>query len=223
MDRKLFVQALAKFFLGVVLVGILIFLPAGTLNFFNGQLLMALLFIPMFMAGIILMILNPGLLRKRLDARESEEEQKAVVAMSGLIFVSAFVLAGLNYRFGWFIMPRWSVHTGATVFLFSYVLYAEVLRENTYLSRTIEVQQDQKVIDTGMYGIVRHPMYAVTILLFLSMPVVLGSPISFLIMLFYIPVIAKRIKNEEEVLKNGLQGYDEYMTKVRYRVIPFIW
>lgn len=223
MDRKLFVQALVKFFLGVVLVGILIFLPAGTLNFFNGQLLMALLFIPMFMAGIILMILNPGLLRKRLDARESEEEQKAVVAMSGLIFVSAFVLAGLNYRFSWFIMPRWSVYTGATVFLFSYVLYAEVLRENTYLSRTIEVQQDQKVIDTGMYGIVRHPMYAVTILLFLSMPVVLGSPISFLIMLFYIPVIAKRIKNEEEVLKNGLQGYDEYMTKVRYRVIPFIW
>ena len=183
MDRKLFVQALVKFFLGVVLVGILIFLPAGTLNFFNGQLLMALLFIPMFMAGIILMILNPGLLRKRLDARESEEEQKAVVAMSGLIFVSAFVLAGLNYRFSWFIMPRWSVYTGATVFLFSYVLYAEVLRENTYLSRTIEVQQDQKVIDTGMYGIVRHPMYAVTILLFLSMPVVLGSPISFLIML----------------------------------------
>ena len=223
MDRKLFVQALVKFFLGVVLVGILIFLPAGTLNFFNGQLLMALLFIPMFMAGIILMILNPGLLRKRLDARESEEEQKAVVAMSGLIFVSAFVLAGLNYRFSWFIMPRWSVYTGATVFLFSYVLYAEVLRENTYLSRTIEVQQDQKIIDTGMYGIVRHPMYAVTILLFLSMPVVLGSPISFLIMLFYIPVIAKRIKNEEEVLKNGLQGYDEYMTKVRYRVIPFIW
>ena len=223
MDRKLFVQALAKFFLGVVLVGILIFLPAGTLNFFNGQLLMALLFIPMFMAGIILMILNPGLLRKRLDARESEEEQKAVVAMSGLIFVSAFVLAGLNYRFSWCIMPRWSVYTGATVFLFSYALYAEVLRENTYLSRTIEVQQDQKVIDTGMYGIVRHPMYAVTILLFLSMPVVLGSPISFLIMLFYIPVIAKRIKNEEEVLKNGLQGYDEYMTKVRYRVIPFIW
>lgn len=223
MDRKLFVQALVKFFLGVVLVGILIFLPAGTLNFFNGQLLMALLFIPMFMAGIILMILNPGLLRKRLDARESEEEQKAVVAMSGLIFVSAFVLAGLNYRFSWFIMPRWSVYTGATVFLFSNVLYAEVLRENTYLSRTIEVQQDQKVIDTGMYGIVRHPMYAVTILLFLSMPVVLGSPISFLIMLFYIPVIAKRIKNEEEVLKNGLQGYDEYMTKVRYRVIPFIW
>ncbi len=223
MDRKLFVQALVKFFLGVVLVGILIFLPAGTLNFFNGQLLMALLFIPMFMAGIILMILNPGLLRKRLDARESEEEQKAVVAMSGLIFVSAFVLAGLNYRFSWFLMPRWSVYTGATVFLFSNVLYAEVLRENTYLSRTIEVQQDQKVIDTGMYGIVRHPMYAVTILLFLSMPVVLGSPISFLIMLFYIPVIAKRIKNEEEVLKNGLQGYDEYMTKVRYRVIPFIW
>ena len=223
MDRKLFVQALVKFFLGVVLVGILIFLPAGTLNFFNGQLLMALLFILMFIAGIILMILNPDLLRKRLDARESEDEQKAVVAMSGLIFISAFVLAGLNYRFGWFIMPRWTVYVGAAVFLISYVLYAEVLRENTYLSRTIEVQQDQKVIDTGMYGIVRHPMYAVTILLFLSIPVILGSPISFLIMLLYIPVIAKRIRNEEEVLKDGLQGYDEYMNKVRYRVIPFIW
>ncbi|MBQ3412274.1 MAG: isoprenylcysteine carboxylmethyltransferase family protein [Oscillospiraceae bacterium] len=223
MDRKLFVQALVKFFLGVVLVGILIFLPAGTMNFFNGQLLMALLFIPMFMAGIILMIVNPDLLRKRLDARESEDEQKTVVAMSGLIFISAFVLAGLNYRFGWFIMPRWTVYAGAAVFLISYVLYAEVLRENTYLSRTIEVQQDQKVIDTGMYGIVRHPMYAVTILLFLSIPVILGSPISFLIMLLYIPVIAKRIRNEEEVLKDGLQGYDEYMSKVRYRVIPFIW
>ncbi len=223
MDRKQFVQALVKFFLGVVLVGILIFLPAGTLNFFNGQLLMALLFIPMFIAGIILMIVNPDLLRKRLDARESEDEQKAVVAMSGLIFISAFVLAGLNYRFGWFIMPRWTVYAGAAVFLISYVLYAEVLRENTYLSRTIEVQQDQKVIDTGMYGIVRHPMYAVTILLFLSIPVILGSPISFLIMLLYIPVIAKRIRNEEEVLKDGLQGYDEYMSKVRYRVIPFIW
>ena len=223
MDRKLFVQALVKFFLGVVLVGILIFLPAGTMNFFNGQLLMALLFIPMFIAGIILMIVNPDLLRNRLDARESEDEQKAVVAMSGLIFISAFVLAGLNYRFGWFIMPRWTVYAGAAVFLISYVLYAEVLRENTYLSRTIEVQQDQKVIDTGMYGIVRHPMYAVTILLFLSIPVILGSPISFLIMLLYIPVIAKRIRNEEEVLKDGLQGYDEYMSKVRYRVIPFIW
>ncbi len=223
MDRKLFVQALVKFFLGVVLVGILIFLPAGTMNFFNGQLLMALLFIPMFIAGIILMIVNPDLLRKRLDARESEDEQKTVVAMSGLIFISAFVLAGLNYRFGWFIMPRWTVYAGAAVFLISYVLYAEVLRENTYLSRTIEVQQDQKVIDTGMYGIVRHPMYAVTILLFLSIPVILGSPISFLIMLLYIPVIAKRIRNEEEVLKDGLQGYDEYMSKVRYRVIPFIW
>ena len=223
MDRKLFVQALVKFFLGVVLVGILIFLPAGTLNFFNGQLLMALLFIPMFIAGIILMIVNPDLLRKRLDARESEDEQKAVVAMSGLIFISAFVLAGLNYRFGWFIMPRWTVYAGAAVFLISYFLYAEVLRENTYLSRTIEVQQDQKVIDTGMYGIVRHPMYAVTILLFLSIPLILGSPISFLIMLLYIPVIAKRIRNEEEVLKDGLQGYDEYMSKVRYRVIPFIW
>ena len=223
MKGKPFAQGLVKFSLGVVLVGLLIFVPAGTIGFFNGKLLMALLFIPMFIAGIILMILNPDLLRKRLDARESEDEQKTVVALSGLIFILVFVTAGLNYRFSWFEVPRWIVYTGAALFMIAYALYAEVLRENTYLSRTIEVQQDQKVIDTGLYGIVRHPMYAVTLLLFLSIPVILGSPISFLIMLLYIPVIAKRIRNEEKVLKEGLEGYDEYMTKVKYRMIPFIW
>ena len=223
MDVKLFVQALVKFFLGVLLVGLLIFLPAGTLDYFNGWLMMGILFIPMFIAGILLMIFNPDLLRKRLDARESESEQKTVVALSGLIFIAVFILAGLNQRFQWIVLPRWAVLAGAVLFILSYVLYAEVLRENTYLSRTIEVQEDQKVIDTGLYGIVRHPMYAATVLLFLSIPIVLGSPISFLIMLLYIPVIAKRIRNEEEVLEKGLEGYTEYKQKVKYKVIPFLW
>ena len=223
MDLKLLVQAIIKFSLGVLLVGLLLFVPAGTVDYFNGWLLMGILFIPMFAAGILLMILNPDLLRKRLDARESESEQKTVVALSGLIFIAVFIIAGLNYRYQWIVMPRWTALTGAAVFLLSYVLYAEVLRENTYLSRTIEVQQDQKVVDTGLYGIVRHPMYAVTILLFLSIPVVLGSPFSFLVMLFYIPIIAKRIRNEESVLEKGLEGYSEYKEKVRYKVIPFVW
>lgn len=222
-DLKLLVQAIIKFSLGVLLVGLLLFVPAGTVDYFNGWLLMGILFIPMFAAGILLMILNPDLLRKRLDARESESEQKTVVALSGLIFIAVFIIAGLNYRYQWIVMPRWTALTGAAVFLLSYVLYAEVLRENTYLSRTIEVQQDQKVVDTGLYGIVRHPMYAVTILLFLSIPVVLGSPFSFLVMLFYIPIIAKRIRNEESVLEKGLEGYSEYKEKVRYKVIPFVW
>ena len=223
MDGKLFVQAIIKFFLGVFLVGLLIFIPAGTISYSNGWLLMAVLFMPMFIAGILLMIFNPELLRKRLDAKESESEQKTVVTLSGLIFIISFVLAGLNFRFRWITMPRWTVWTGAVLFLLAYMLYAEVLRENTYLSRTIEVQQEQKVIDTGLYGIVRHPMYAATIILFLSMPVILGSPFSFLVMLLYIPVIAKRIRNEETVLENGLNGYREYKEKVRYKVIPYIW
>lgn len=223
MDIKLFAQAMIKFLLGVVLVGVIIFLPAGSLSFFNGWLLMGILFVPMFIAGLLLMKFNPELLRKRLDARESESEQKTVVALSGILFIAVFILAGLNFRFGWITMPRWTVWTGAAVFLLSYLFYAEVLRENTYLSRTIEVQQDQKVIDTGLYGVVRHPMYAATILLFLSIPVVLGSPISFLVMLFYIPIIAKRIRNEEIVLEEGLEGYTEYKKKVKYKVIPFLW
>ena len=223
MAKELFSQAMVKFFGGVVLLGLLLFLPAGTLSYWQGWLLMGILFIPMFIAGLILMKKNPDLLKKRLNAREEEKEQKQVILFSGLMFFAAFVLAGLNCRFRWFVMPDWAVWLGAAVFLISYALYAEVLRENTYLSRTVEVQEEQKVIDTGLYGIVRHPMYAATLLLFLSMPVVLASPVSFLVMLLYLPIISKRMKNEEKVLRQGLKGYEEYMQKVRYRVIPFIW
>ncbi len=223
MTKELFAQAMVKFFGGVVLLGLLLFLPAGTLSYWQGWLLMGILFIPMFIAGLILMKKNPDLLKKRLNAREEEKEQKQVILFSGLMFFAAFVLAGLNFRFRWFVMPDWAVWLGAAVFLISYALYAEVLRENTYLSRTVEVQEEQKVIDTGLYGVVRHPMYAATLLLFLSMPVVLASPVSFLVMLLYLPIISKRMKNEEKVLRQGLKGYEEYMQKVRYRVIPFIW
>ena len=220
---KLFFQALTKFLLGAVIFGLLIFLPAGSLHYWQGWLLMGILFVPMFVAGLILMVKNPGLLRKRLNAREEEKEQKSVVALSGLMFVAAFVVAGLNWRLQWLVLPEWAVWVAAALFLFGYVLYAEVLRENTYLSRTIEVQEDQKVIDTGLYGIVRHPMYTATIILFLSMPLVLASPISFLIMLLYIPLIAKRIRNEEAVLEQGLKGYSEYKQRVKYKVFPYIW
>jgi protein-S-isoprenylcysteine O-methyltransferase Ste14 len=223
MDKSLLFQAIMKFLSGVVLLCILIFLPAGSFSYWQGWLLSGLLFVPIFFLGLILLIRNPDLLRKRLDAKEKETEQKTVVALSGLLFIAAFVLAGLNWRHGWWILPDWCVWTAAVVFLGSYLLYAEVLRENTYLSRTIEVQEDQKVIDTGLYGIVRHPMYMATTLLFLAMPLVLASPISFIIMLGYIPVIAKRIRNEEKVLEDGLPGYKEYKMRVRYRVIPFVW
>lgn len=223
MDRKLFFQAIGKFALGFLLVGLLIFLPAGSLAFGNGWLLMAILFVPMFAAGLVMLFRSPELLRKRLQAREEEMEQKQVIAWSGLMFLAAFILAGLNYRFGWIRMPAWSVWAAAAVFLLAYLMYAEVLRENVYLSRTVEVQENQKVVDSGLYGIVRHPMYAATILLFLSMPLVLGSPLSFAVMLFYLPLIGKRIRNEEEVLKKGLEGYEAYMERVRYRVLPYIW
>lgn len=223
MTKQLFIQAMAKFFGGVVLLGLLIFLPAGTFGFWQGWLLMGILFIPMFCAGLILMKKNPELLKKRLNAKEEEKEQKQVILFSGLMFLAAFILAGLNYRFRWFLLSDWVVWTGAVIFLLAYAMYAEVLRENTYLSRTIEVQEEQKVIDTGLYGVVRHPMYAATLILFLSMGVVLASPLSFLVTLLYIPIISKRMKNEEEVLKQGLKGYEEYMEKVRYRVIPFVW
>ena len=223
MNKQLFIQAITKYVAGVLLVGALIFLPAGTLNFRNGWILMTILFVPMFLAGLVMMKKNPDLLRKRLDAKEKESEQKEVIALSGLMFLAAFILAGLNYRFRWMILPDVVVYIGAAIFLLSYLLYAEVLRENTYLSRTIEVQEDQKVIDTGLYGIVRHPMYMATVFLFLSMPLVLGSLISFVVMLGYIPIIAKRIRNEEEVLEEGLNGYKEYKQKVRYKVIPYIW
>lgn len=223
MTKKLFAKAMIKFISGVLLLGFLLFLPAGTLRFPNGWLLMAVLFIPMFGAGIVMMVKSPELLKKRLSADEKEDEQKTVILLSGLMFLAAFILAGLNFRFGWIVMPAWSVWVSAGVFLMAYLLYAEVLRENVWLSRTVEVQENQKVVDTGLYGIVRHPMYAATLILFLSMGLVLGSPLSFAVLLFYIPIIAKRIRNEEEVLLKGLEGYADYRKRVKYKVIPFIW
>ena len=223
MEKSLLAQALGKFFLGVILLGMLIFIPAWSVRYWQGWLLMGILFIPMFAAGLILLAKNPYLLQKRLDAREKESGQKTVVALSGLLFTVAFIVAGINWRYGWWVLPDWAVGAAAGLFLASYLLYAEVLRENTYLSRTIEVQENQKVVSTGLYSVVRHPMYMATTVLFLSMPLVLASPFSFLIMLGYIPVIAKRIRNEEEVLEKGLEGYTEYKRKVRYRMIPYIW
>jgi protein-S-isoprenylcysteine O-methyltransferase Ste14 len=223
MTAKLFFQAIAKFISGVILIGLLLFLPAGTLNYPNGWLFIAILFIPMFIAGIVMMFKNPELLKKRLNAKEEENEQKTVLVLSAVMFLTAFVAAGLNFRFKWLILPDWAVIVASVVFILAYVMYAEVLRENAYLSRTVEVQENQKVIDTGLYGVVRHPMYSSTLFLFLSMGIVLGSVFSFAILLFYIPIIALRMKNEEEVLSEGLEGYKEYKTKVKYKVIPFIW
>lgn len=223
MNAKLFTQAIAKYLLGVALVGALIFIPAGTLAFFNGRLLMGVLFVPMFLAGVVMMFKNPELLKKRLSAKEEQKEQQLVVKLSGLMFIAGFVLAGLGFRFDWYMLPRGVVYVAATVFIAAYILYAEVLRENTYLSRTIEVQENQKVIDTGLYGIVRHPMYSATLLLFLSMPLVLGSVYSFIVFLAYPFIIAKRIKNEEELLTRELKGYCEYKQKIKYRLVPFVW
>ena len=223
MEKGLFIQAITKFSGGLVLVGLLLFLPAGSLHFWQAWLLMGILFVPMLIAGLVMMGRNPDLLRKRLDAKEKESEQKTVVALSGLLFIASFIVAGLNWRFKWWVLPDWAVWVAAGLFLLSYLLYAEVLRENTYLSRTIEVQENQKVIETGLYGIVRHPMYMATTVLFLSMPLVLASPISSIIMLGYLPVIAKRIRNEEKVLEEGLEGYSEYEKKVKYRILPLIW
>ena len=223
MTTKLFIQAIIKFCLGVVLVGALIFLPAGTFSFFYGWLLMGILFIPMFCAGIVMMFKNPELLKKRLQAKEKQAEQNLVVKLSGLMFLVGFIVAGLGKRFEWYLLPKEVVMISVVLFLLSYVLYAEVLRENTYLSRIIEVQENQKVIDTGLYGIVRHPMYSATLILFLSMPLVLGSIYSFVIFLSYPFIIAKRIKGEEELLEKELVGYREYKEKVKYRLIPFIW
>ena len=221
--KKLFAQAISKYLLGVILVGAILFLSAWSFFYWNAWLFMGILFVPMFIAGIVMLGKNPELLQKRLDAKEKESEQKSVVALSGLMFLAAFIVAGLDWRFGWTNMPNWVVWVATGLFMLSYLLYAEVLRENTYLSRTIEVQEDQKVIDTGLYGIVRHPMYMATLVLFLSMPLVLGSLYSFIIMLVYIPIIAKRIRNEEKVLEEGLPGYKDYKQKVKYKVIPFIW
>ena len=223
MDQKLFWSAMLKFLSGLLLVGLLLFLPAGTFAYWQGWLLIGILFVPMFIAGLVMMAKNPDLLRKRLKAKEEQTEQKQVIALSGLMFLAAFILAGLNFRFAWIVLPRWIVWTAALLFLLAYLLYAEVLRENAYLSRTIEVQENQKVIDTGLYGIVRHPMYAATILLFLTIPLVLGSLLSFAVMLLYLPIIAKRIRNEEAVLERGLAGYVDYKKRVKYQVIPGIW
>ena len=221
--KKLFAEALIKFTAGIVLVGLLVFLPAGTVDYWQGWLFMGILFVPMFCAGLVMMAKNPDLLRSRLDAKEKQKDQDLVVKLSGLMFLAGFVVAGLGVRFDWYMLPRGAVFAAAIVFLVAYVLYAEVLRENTYLSRTIQVQENQTVVDTGLYGVVRHPMYAVTLLLFLAMPLVLGSVYAFLIFLAYPFIIAKRIKGEEAFLEAELAGYSEYKEKVKYRLIPFIW
>jgi len=223
MNIKLLIDAIIKVLLGIIIVGLLLFIPANTINYFNGWLFMGLLFIPMFIAGIIMMIKTPDLLRKRLNVKEKENEQKQVVLLSGLMFLVGFIIAGLNYRFKWIMLPDCVVIVFSIIFIMAYILYGVVLRENKYLSRTVEVYDNQKVIDTGLYGIVRHPMYSVTIFLFLSMPLVLGSVPSFIIFLVYPFIIAKRIKNEEEVLEKELEGYKQYKKKVKYKMIPFIW
>ena len=219
----LFLQAIGKFLLGVLLVGVLIFLPAGTLRFFNGWLLMGILFIPMFLAGLVMLFKHPDLLKSRLVAKEKQKEQSLVVKVSGLMFIAGFILAGLGFRLGWYVLPCWVSVAASITFLLAYVFYAEVLRENAYLSRTVQVQENQKVVDTGLYAIVRHPMYAATLLLFFSMPLVLGSVYSLIVFFAYPFIIAKRIKNEEELLEKELDGYAEYKKKVKYRLIPFIW
>ncbi|SHM33823.1 methyltransferase family protein [Ruminococcus flavefaciens] len=223
MKKELIINGFIKLISGFIILMLLIFLSAGTLRFLNGWLFIGLLFIPMLIMGIVLLIKNPALLEKRLNGKEKESKQKGVVALSGIMFLAGFVVAGLNYRFDWWTLPDWCVIAASVVFLLSYVMYAEVLRENTYLSRTIEVQEKQKVIDTGLYGIVRHPMYSETILMFLAIPLILGSLIALFIFLAYPLAIALRISNEEEVLEKGLAGYSEYKKKVKYRIIPFIW
>ncbi len=223
MDRELFRQAMVKVLGGMLLVGLLLFLPAGSLHYRQAWLLMGVLFVPMLAAGFVMLFKSPELLRKRLSAKEEQGEQRTVVALSGLLFIAAFVLAGLNWRFGWLILPGAVSWAAALVFLLGYILYAEVLRENVWLSRTVEVQEGQEIIDTGLYGLVRHPMYMSTLLLFLSMPLILGSLYSFLLMLLYVPIIAKRIRNEEQVLEQGLAGYADYKRRVRYRIIPCVW
>ena len=223
MSMKFFLSAIAKFTLGVVLIGVLLFLPAGTLHYPQGWLLMGILFIPMFLAGLVMMAKNPALLRGRLNAKEKRGEQSLVVKLSGLMFLVGFIVAGLSFRFDWWMLPQWVSILGTVLFLASYALYAEVLRENTWLSRTIEVQEGQTVVSTGLYGIVRHPMYAVTLVLFLSMPLVLRSALAFVVFLAYPAIIAGRLLDEERFLAAELPGYSEYMQKVKWRLIPFVW
>ena len=221
--QKLLISALSKFIAGLILMGLVLFLPAGTWNYFNAWLFLGLLFIPMLILGIVLFFKAPELLEKRLQSKEKESTQKGVVAASGLMFIGSFVMAGLDFRFGWTNVPVWVVAAAAIVLLASYGMYGEVMRENAYLSRTVEVQENQKVIDTGLYGVIRHPMYTATIFLFLAIPLVLGSWIAFAVMLLYPAALIARIGNEEKVLEEGLQGYTEYKKKVKYRLIPFVW
>ena len=223
MDYELIKSAIIKYISGLILVGLLLFIPAGTFTYWQAWLLISILFIPMFILGLILIIFNPDLLKKRLNAKEEQKEQKIVIILSILMFLASFIIAGFNFRFKWIILPSLISYIAAIVFLIAYGLYAEVLRENAYLSRTVEIQENQKIIDTGLYGIIRHPMYMSTLFLFLSMPLVLGSILSSIIMLMYIPIIAIRIQNEEILLEKGLEGYAEYRNKVRYKLIPFIW
>ena len=223
MTLKLFLQAILKFFLGVLLVGVLLFIPAGTLAYFNGWLLMGILFVPMLIAGFVMFFKSPEFLAKRLDAKEKQATQKGVLAFSGLMFIGGFVVAGLDFRFGWSEMPGWVVITAAALFLLAYLLYAEVMRENAYLSRTIKVEEGQTVVDTGLYGIVRHPMYSATILLFLVIPLILGSWYALIVFAFYPAIIILRLKDEEELLTRELNGYEAYKKKVKYRLIPFVW
>ena len=223
MDTKLLIQAITKYFCGLILVGLIIFIPAWSLSYWQGWLLMGILFIPMFFAGLVMFVKSPELLRSRLNGREKLDEQKSVIIFSGIMFIASFIVAGLNFRFKWIVLPTAVPIIASIIFLIGYILYAEVLRENSYLSRTIEVQENQKVVDTGLYGIVRHPMYMTTLILFFSMPFVLGSIISFIIMSAYIPILNKRMKNEEKFLIVNLAGYHDYMQKVKYRVIPYIW
>lgn len=223
MDTKLFLQALSKFLIGLIIISMLLFIPAGTIYYPNGWLFIILLFVPMLFAGIIMFFKSPDLLRRRLNAKEEEDEQKLVLLLSGIMFILAFILAGLNFRFGWLKLPAIVILMASIIFLIAYAMYAEVLRENAYLSRTVEVSENQKVVDTGLYGIVRHPMYTSTIFLFLSMPLVLDSILSFIVMLVYPIIIIFRISNEEEVLEKELDGYKEYKEKVKYKLVPYLW
>ena len=223
MKNNLFLQALKKIIAGFVAIGLLLYLPAGTLHYWNAWVFVAILFVPMFFLGIVMLFKSPKLLEKRLDAKEKVNEQKWVVALSGIMFIAAFVVAGLNFRYSWHSLPDYVIWSGTVIFLLSYLMYAEVMRENAFLSRTIEIQENQKVIDTGLYGVVRHPMYSATLLMFLSIPLILGSLVSFVIMLAYIPIIAIRMRSEEKILEEGLKGYKEYKKKVKYKVLPFAW
>ncbi len=223
MRARLAIRGLSRFLAGIILITAMLFWSAGSWAYWNAWLLMGVLFIPILILGIVMLICSPSLLSKRLSAKEHDVEQRWVVALSGIMFMASFVVAGLNFRFGWTTMPSWVTWVGTALFLLSYILYAEVVRENAYLSRTIEIQEGQTVVDTGLYGIVRHPMYSVTILMFLSILLILGSIISFAIMVAYIPIIAIRIKNEERVLETGLMGYSGYKQRVRYKIIPYIW